>query len=386
MKGLRFLPPPLTLDSELEWVLLRALGPLDATPPERVSGDGAWRLARVLDLAPRIGCRIRAERLRAEVGPDVAARFTDAYHQAAALNLLNLAVAREVAVAAGEQAIPVMFLKSTALLWEGVSAIGTRNAADIDVLAARNHVVPLMERLRAQGFAGGADGYKEHQLAPAYHPSGLTVEVHTAVKGLRLQRGHPWAEAAELMTPGDALRVDGESSPVWLPGAPLAAAHAVIHVVVQHGAHPGTYPHLRVLTDLADLDAGGAVFRGRERLEALACATVRAEEIDSVLSLVSALRAGEMRAIEQDAHTSWWLRHALASLSDHDYQEYLRIPGLMWDETNLPGPVGIARRVWVALSLPRIPMEARYGSLERSGGLSISFCGFCGTGPATRDT
>ena len=152
-----------------------------------------------------------------------------------------------------------------------------------------------------------------------------------------------------------------------MPPGPFLAAHAMVHAIVQHGAHPGTYPNLRLIADLADLSQRNILHQFRDEILAQACGSVRRDEANSVLALTQALIEATPRRLEElrgDPFTSWWLRHALGSLNDDSYREYLRVPGIVWDEVDAPRGLVLVRKIWRALTLPREEMEKRYGSLD----------------------
>ena len=366
MRGFRYSPPPFELTPELSWVLLRAFAPADTEAPAGFDPEAAWTVAVELDLAARIGARNRADCLEWEAGSQVAARFVEAYHTTAASNVQLLAVAREIQALAVEHGFEVVFLKSTALLQSGITALGARNAVDIDVLVNLKHLGRLRGYLTARGYSGGSDGRKDHQLMPMYHPAGVMVEIHKSVKGL-YGDGARWVRAEGLSL--DSNRPSGSPSAQrrLVPHGPFLAAHAMVHAIVQHGAHPDTYPNLRLIADLADLSQRNILSPFLGEILSLACGSVRRDEAESVLALTQALieatprRLGELAG---DAVTSWWLRHALGSISDDSYREYLRVPGIVWDEVDAPRGLVLVRKVWRALTLSRAEMEKRYGSLD----------------------
>src|SRR4051812_12416104 len=71
----RFGPPGVAAPPELRWTLLRASGPEGGRLEGAFDAGGALALARLLSLAPRIGTRVPAARLRLEAGPEIARGF-----------------------------------------------------------------------------------------------------------------------------------------------------------------------------------------------------------------------------------------------------------------------------------------------------------------------
>lgn len=367
VQTLRFVPPPLQLTPELEWVLLRAFGPVDLCARASVDAEAAWALAARLDLASRIGARSPAEVLAAETGESVATRFRDAYHSTVWSNLLLVGVAGEIAGVAATAGIEVVFLKSVALMLSGVTPIGTRNAGDVDVLVSNSELPRLCSALRDHGFSIGTDGRKQHQIMPSFHSSGAMVEIHRSLKGLRAG-GRRWLTAEDLLPGSRSFEIVGLPGGCLVPALSFVVAHLMVHAIVQHGAHPGSYPGLRLIADLADVSQFDSrpLDARRDEVVARACGPLRRQEVISALRLTQALTTGTpaLADVAGDPDLGWWLRHVVAVLDDHDYREYLRLPGIVWDEVDSPRGLRWTRKVWSSLTLSRREMEQRYGPLD----------------------
>ena len=78
---------------------------------------------------------------------------------------------------------------------------GSRNMGDIDVLASEDGARRLQEALVEAGCAAFKGRESEHQLQYLNHRSGLGIEVHKIIPGLRIGGGSS-ATARELIERG----------------------------------------------------------------------------------------------------------------------------------------------------------------------------------------
>jgi hypothetical protein len=173
----RFRPPPFEISAPLQWVLVRAFGPSGATAP-RPEGQEAFDLAVRFDLAARIATRTPPSQLLAELGVSSARAFglarAEVLERSHRLRCTRAAVGR-IATAA---AIPIAWLKFSALDALGVLPEGGRAATDVDILVPKTQAEALQRQLLAAGFRRDGLPGARHQLPRLVSPEGCGVEVH----------------------------------------------------------------------------------------------------------------------------------------------------------------------------------------------------------------
>ncbi len=393
-RGVRFDPPALPLTPAVRWMLLRAFGPPGAAlgavgavgaagaagaaggaAPPAVAPAAALALSRRFDLAARIAARQGRARLAAELGETaVVEGFVHDRAAAAAATLRAMALVEQVAAAAAARQIPVVFLKLAALELLGVLAPGSRAGCDLDVLAPAERAGELLQALVERGFRASPLPEQEHQLAALEGPDGV-VEVHRMLLGVRLDgrpdqpdqrpgqtrqprrraRSARWADLqrAGLLT---ALpRLPGAAA---VPVPAVAAAHALVHGIAQHGWAPGSYSLLRMVGDLIDLG-----FAESRPLAASVAAWVAGDvtpvEVEAARRLAAELAAGAWE--DSRAPEAVLLRHALAGRLDPEYQRSLRLALFRRQPSDLPQALRLARAVAGTVWLSRARVDAIYG-------------------------
>jgi Uncharacterised nucleotidyltransferase len=391
-RPVRFRPPALDLGPAVRWMLLRAFGPLGAVAPA-VEAEAALAVCRRFELAPRVAARQGRARLAAELGAAAAEGFARDQAAAAGGGMRILAVASQVAAVAAARELPLVLLKFAALELGGVLAPGSRAACDLDVLVPAGRAGELRQALAGEGFRPSRMPAQEHQLAALEGPGGI-VEVHLKLLGVRIG-GRRSATAEELEREGLLAPLPAFPGRVALPVPAVAAAHALVHGIAQHGWVPHAYSLLRMMGDLVDLGFGGAGPRaaeapgsglaadeagpaspalpaawqrvGGERLERLAAAwTARdlaAGEVQAVRRLCAALREGEdLGAWERSpAGEAVLLRHALAGRLDPAYGRALRLSQFRRQPSDRPEAARLARSVAGTVWLSRAQVDAIYG-------------------------
>ncbi len=356
----RWQPPALAFPPERRWAFVRAFGPLDARLAGAFDGAVAARVALALDLGARIGARVSLQRLSDELGRAPALLVFQAQARAAERSRALLDLARELALLAAAERVPLVFLKGAALLLGGVSAPEGRPLGDVDVLVSSSQAQPLARALRARGFRDADVPDRPHQLRPLIDPFGRVLELHRHVPGVRVHGDgvtfealHAWGGCQRLASlPGDAR----------LPVAELLAAHAVAHGIVQNGHAPHAYSLTRVLGDALDL----GLARDDElaqRAFALLDGGVTATEWEALRELARALDAGQAALFEEAGSAdgarpaATLLRHVAAAALDEDYRLTLRATGALAGR----GPRARLRAVSTALSLSDAQIDALYG-------------------------
>ncbi len=348
-------------------MLLRAFGPLERAWSEPLDLDEAWRLAGAFDLASRIAGRLGPEALRRETGEGPAEKWLGAYRLTAASNLQFMAFAGKLAGVAKRLGIPIAFLKGTALGLADVVPLGWRAADDIDLLVQTNRLEELRVALVGDGFVSSKLPGCEHQLPPLHHPSGLMLELHRHIPGLRLNGGRSSATFDDLERLGlleQGVRVPEGS---FLPARRVLVAHCLVHGLVQHGPAPGSYPSFRAIADLIDLGFGDdaeplpATFR-LDRLDG--------EAVETTRMLVRCLMQGvSPDLVMGETPPSRLLRHFIVGATDERYREALKAnprfyPGL----SDKSAPLAFLSAVLHALFITRAEVDAIYGRQKTSAG------------------
>ncbi len=363
----RFRPPPLVLTPDLAWVLLRAFGPPGTPPPAGRDPAACHRLAARLDVAPRIAQRQGRAALAAELGEAVAAGL-HRDRQAAAANALRLAaLARDLAAEAAALELPVVFLKFAALQLAGAVAPGSRWATDVDLLVAADRAPELFAALVGAGYRAAAQPEHEHQLPALAHPAGGAVEIHRSVPGLRLAPAAPSAGAGELAARGLLVACPELPGRCARPGNELLAAHALVHGLAQHGAHPEAYPMLRMIADLVDLGLAGREGEALARRAAeLVAADVAAEEVAAARDLAAALVAGAPPP--PASAPGLLLAHIVAGALDPDYRQAQRLRLFTPQPSDRPRAAQLAVTLWRTLVPTRGQIDALYGRPRNAAG------------------
>lgn len=355
-RPIRFRPPRLAVPPEVRWMLLRAFGPADAPFRGAVDPAAAFAAARLFEMPARIAARQGKSRLAAELGEETAERFLRERMAVTASGLRLLALAREVAGAAGGLGLPLAFLKFMALEGAGLDAAVHRAACDIDVLAPAGRAAELQEALIASGCRPSELAAGEHQLPALKHPGGAVVEVHRVMLGVRPDGGASATleilERAGLLAPAP-----GFPGPVLVPVPEAQAAHVLVHGLGQHGWWPSSYSLLKMVADLIDLSPAALTPRALAWVEA----DVPAGEAEAVRRLCQRLAAGDDLLEDASAPEEVLLRHILAGRLDPDYETALRLGLFRTQPSDRPPLLRLARSVAGALFLTRAQVDAIYG-------------------------
>ena len=326
--GFRFDPPRIELDAETAWVFARAFGPVEGAFADEVDGSRAVEAAEAFGLTPRIGARIPAAKLVSEVGEEAAGVFFDGYRQASARAMAQEALCRQLAAVGAEAGIPTIFLKGAALQLIGRTAAGSRESCDVDVLVPSADAARYQRGLIEKGYREEGGVASEHQLLPVYHPSGLMIEVHTLVRGVRLGGEDGSAAGEGLLDRGLCRRVSGFPEEVLVPTDDVLACHLMVHAIGQHGLSPASYPITRFLADVQDLSGSDGAWDGlRGEAFGWIAEDVSREEIEGAISLVNRLGRGEdpRKVVEGDDAEARLLRHTVAGALDEGYRQALKL-------------------------------------------------------------
>jgi hypothetical protein len=296
----RFDPPPVEISPELGWVLARAFGPAELEV-EEPRGVAAVELAARLGLAPRIAARQPVARMTGELGPEAATELRRNRTLVAMQELRLHAALAAVDEAAADLRTPYAPLKGLALVLGGYSPAASRAAADVDLLVAEGKIAALQAELERRGFEPVGARY-EHQEPALRHSGGGSIELHRVLPGVRL--GGRVSSGIEILFEAGQLTpvlsawgiLDGRPrGDLRLPRREVLVAHALVHVLAQHGLAPQAYPGLVLVGDLLDL--GFRDSPGRTTLAAIRPwieESISEDEGEAALELASQLAHGRI--------------------------------------------------------------------------------------------
>lgn len=362
--GVRFRPPAVAAGPALAWCLARAFGPPELDlPAVAMPLAGAHALSARLGLSPRIASRLDVAHLAAEVGAGEAELFRRDRFATVATQLCLGAAAEEVATAAAELELPLVFLKYFAMELSGVLAEGSRPAADLDVLVAPDRARDLQRALVLRGYTASRTPEMEHQLPALVAPQGGAVEIHRLVLGVRLEKGAGSATAPGLAVAGLLLPAPGLPGSCFFPAPAVLAAHALVHGLVQHGFAPHAYPALRLVGDWLDLgvEDNGDLLAQAGRL---AASEVEESEVAALASLCRRLAAGDLAVLAEPVAESGeaaLLHHFLAGVLDESYTRALRFEMIARPLSDQPKAMALGRSLRHAVFPSSAELEAIYG-------------------------
>ena len=328
----------------MDWTLRRAFGPPEIDFRDVPDGETLFRAARGLDLAARIGSRCGAGALAAEIGAAAAGEFLAASRSNADEAILHSLAAQDVALAARELSVPLVYLKFQALTSAGYVPGAARGTSDVDVLLPAADAEDFRGALLKRGYLPSGCPDYEHQTSAVIHPFGVSVDLHRKLLGVRLN-GRRSADARELFEGGLCVPLAGSPGEPAVPAREVLVAHALVHGVAQHGLAPQSYPLLRMVADLVDLGFPDAsLASGWERWIAR---DVSDPEIDAVARLCARLRSGQ-GASGAGGDERAFLGHVLAA-GDPEYSRSLKLDNLLREPTDRSRAGKLARSIGRAL-------------------------------------
>lgn len=343
----------------------RAFGPADGPWRQAggLCGERAFGLAESLDLAERIGARTAPAALAEEVGETAAAGFRRAHTGCAARALVVDRVCREIAEVCFDRGVPVVFLKGAALQLGGWIESGSRSMSDVDVLVADAAARAFQAALVERGCRSPEAPESEHQLQLLKHPTGLGIEVHRMIPGVRLEGGRS-ATAEQLFERGLVRAIDGLPGGCRVPLPEVLLAHALVHGIAQHGLAPDNYPWSRFLADVQDLGAAGA--GSREIAGTIGPwieGDVSPDEVGAVLELMDWFGRGE-DALEIAAGSdppAKLIRHLVAGATMPAYVQSMRLARRARGLSDRPRWKKLAVDGWRTVWLTRPQVDQLYG-------------------------
>ncbi len=276
----------------------------------------------VLDLVPRIGARVDLAILAGAVGREAAEQIKARAQSTAGQGLRVRAMAEQVGRMARAAGIDAVIAKGGALLLLDAVPAGARNVGDLDVLVPKGEARALQAALIDGGWIESDLPESGHQLPILGHRSGVAVEVHTELPGVRFGTGDATAE--EVISRGlhrqvGTCRVVSED---------LLLAHLIAHGVHQHGLAPGAYPMARMLADVQDLVPSQAEWeRFLDGGFHWISRVVSRREAEAVWAVVERLGGGEDPAAVMGGNddAGRLLRHIVAGALDEGYAQSLKL-------------------------------------------------------------
>jgi hypothetical protein len=387
-RDVRFRPPALAMGPAIRWMLLRAFGPVGAGGERGPDGAGgaagsagewgagsaaiealeppepleALAMCRRFEVSSRVAARQGRGRLAAELGAAAAEGFARDQAGDAGRGLRLVALAERVTAVAAPLGLTPIFLKFAALELGGALAPGSRAACDLDVLVASGRAAELQQALAGAGFRASPLPAYEHQLAALESPEGI-VEVHRLVLGVRVA-GKRSATAEDLAREGLVRPLPALQGRAAAPVPAIAAAHALVHGIAQHGWTPHAYSLLRMVADLVDLGFAGPDGADlASRAAAWIAREVAAIEVKAARRLCVALAAGDDLAGWQESRApeAILLRHALAGRLDLGYERSLRLAVFRRRPSDAPEAARLVSAVVSAVWISRAQVDALYG-------------------------
>jgi len=312
-------------------VLLRAFASPEVRFGEAIDGAQASAVAGALGLVERIGARVPPSTLAADLGREAARELALSRLQVMAKVGGLCDLVPELATAASNASISIVFLKFAALHAGGYVAEGSRAAGDIDVLVRERDVERAVDILAGHGFIAAGTTYAEHHLPPFLDRQGRVVELHTRLPGLREPGSRRFAGFEALERGGGLEPSSGLCDGCYRLRPGLLAAHAIAHGLAHHGG-ADAYPVSRALADVIDVLPRDRRTIGLESAQWIA-EDVPAFELEAVVSLCNALEQGDLDGLvgRSEPRTECaLLHHVLASSLDPDYRRSLAI-GYVFD-------------------------------------------------------
>ncbi len=196
------------------------------------------------------------------------------------------------------------------------------------------------------------------------HPTGLGIEVHRLIPGVRLDGGSS-ATAEQVIERGLCRKLEALPGESYAPEQQVLAAHVLVHGIAQHGLSPDNYPWSRFLADVQDLQLGAA--GGSEILDAVMPwieRDARTEEVGAVLELVDRLGSGEdpLELAAGEDRPATLLRHLVAGAFDDDYVQSMRLARRTQHLSDQPRWRRLAVDGWRTVWLTRPQVDKLYGA------------------------
>lgn len=357
-------PPFVDIPPGVAGALDMAFGPVDEKLFCESDGDVVEAAQRMV-LSGRIASRWPSQILEGLLDSEGTEACRQDLRRTALAELRAEAIVETISVAAHSLNMPVVFLKGAAMVMEDLVLSGSRGLVDVDVLAPEGREHQLQDRLKADGCIEPKDlPSGEHQLQVLAHPLGLAVEVHLCLRGVRAPSGDSMT-FSDLRENSSIRLLPGLPGEASVPSHDLLLAHALVHGLAQHGLNPKSYPMLRFVGDMVDLNLVGSLESGEfERWKALVEQDVSLVEIEALSDMCRRLQSGD------GTKTIWtgndgaalMLRHLVLGAVDAEYRDSLRLRSLASVLPSRGRGATLMRTVWGATILTRGQIEAVYGT------------------------
>lgn len=367
-------PPLVDIPPGVSAALDMAFGPVDeklVCEGDISDSSAVVEAAQRMVLSGRIASRWPRRILEELLVPEGTEAFRQDLRRTALAELRAEAIVETVAATAHSLNMPVVFLKGAALIIEGLILPGSRGLVDVDVLAPEGREHELQDRLKADGCVEPKDlPSGEHQLQVLAHPLGLAVEVHLCLRGVRGPTNDSMTYS-DLRESSSIRLLSGLPGESYAPNRDVLLAHALVHGLAQHGLNPKSYPMLRFVADMVDLDLVGSLERGDfERWRPWVERDVSQVEIEALSDMCRRLQNGDSANaiwIRNDG-AALMLRHLVLGAVDGEYRDSLRLRSLTSVLPSRGRGATLLRTVWGATILTRGQIEAAYGKPRSSWG------------------
>jgi len=252
MTEFRFDPRRFQASPAVCWLLGAAFGPPESVGCfELVNPDELLATGDRLDLLQRAGARIDGHVLAASIGKAAGDEIAARVRSTAGHALRVRASTGKVGRIAWAEGIDSVVIKGGALLLLDAVPPGARNVGDLDVLVPKGCAERMQTALIDAGWVASDLPESGHQLPILGHPSGVPVEVHVEIPGVKLGVGNATTE--EVIATGLCRQGVGLPEGCRVVSIDLLLAHLIVHGIHQHGLAPGAYPMARMLADVQDL-------------------------------------------------------------------------------------------------------------------------------------
>jgi len=363
----RLRPPRVAYTPELRWLLLRAFGPLGTTFGAPLESDRVVELAATYNLAPRIVTRHPGHVVNAELGREHATQLVVLQLADAARTRRLVRFIPHLAERAAALVIPIVFLKFAALYLDGVISPDGRPAVDLDILVRPSDASRLALALTQDGFSTKEVGPIPHEfhLPPLSDARrGVTIEIHGAVRGLRLDARRTSPDLDDLQANALLRPVASLPGECFSPTRDVQLAYLLIHGLAQHGHATGSYPLFRLVSDLIDLDAARLLSGDTSAALRWTQGYLSKADIEATGRLVSLLACGDERlfsAREHERPARVILDHLIAGPTNQDYRNALALDAIHSPPSDLAPHRSVGRRLLATVFLSRQALDDRYG-------------------------
>lgn len=357
--GVRFWPPILPLDPDVEWALRAAFGGVEtdasdgvntevATPQTKgtafdnvaaalagTQGERRLALARRLGLLKRILGR-RGSDWSKSAGPRVETLYTRSREASESDTQRCARLERLVDEIAEPLRISYALLDGAAMYRHVPNVAEWRSFLALHILIHQHDQNAFLDGLRNRGYSfrlypidddGVLLGFEDVR-APLADDDGTSrrvelheeaIHLHTRIPHVRMIPGGDEVTMQHLLDSHRTDRVEGLSDFAHLPGADLILAHVMARGIAQYGYLPRRFSLMSMLADAIDLDFYDNTTRTTQALWWLQ-PDVNFHEVTALRDVAQCVRAGDIAAMWSDeGRNGRMLRHLVMISLDESY-------------------------------------------------------------------